>query len=57
MKKADPPSVPYLGIVLSEMSALLEGLATRIEDDLINFSKMRRVRFYCYQLNINLAIP
>ena len=43
MKKAPPPTVPYLGILLSEMSGVVEGLPTHLEDSLINFSKMRRV--------------
>lgn len=44
MKKAPPPTVPYLGILLSEMSGVAEGLPTYLEDHLINFTKMRRVR-------------
>lgn len=43
MKKAPPPTVPYLGILLSEVSSVVEGLPTYLEDHLVNFSKMRRV--------------
>ncbi len=43
MKKAPPPTVPYLGILLSEVSSVVEGLPTYLEDKLVNFSKMRRV--------------
>ena len=43
MKKAQPPTVPYLGIVLSELSGVVEGLSTYVEGKLINFTKMRRV--------------
>lgn len=43
MKKSPSPTVPYLGILLNEMSGVVEGLPTYLEDNLINFSKMRRV--------------
>ena len=43
MKNAPPPTVPYLGILLSEMSGVVEGLPTYLEESLVNFSKMRRV--------------
>ncbi len=43
MKKAPPPTVPYLGILLSEMSGVVEGLPTHLEESLVNFNKMRRV--------------
>ena len=46
MKKAPPPTVPYLGILLSEMSGIVEGMPTYLEESLINFSKMRKVRDY-----------
>lgn len=42
MRKADPPLIPYLGIVLNELSGVVEALPTHLEDQLINFSKMRR---------------
>ena len=44
MRKAPPPTVPYLGILLSEMSGVVEGMPTYLEDSLINFTKMRKVR-------------
>ncbi len=44
MKKAEKPAVPYLGTILNEISGVMEGMSTRMEDDLINFTKMRRVR-------------
>ncbi len=37
--------VPYLGIVLNEIAGLVEVQPTVIEDNLVNFSKMRRVSF------------
>lgn len=43
MKKAQPPTTPYLGILLSEVSGVVEGLPTYVEDTLVNFNKMRRV--------------
>jgi len=42
MRKAQGPSVPYLGIVLNELSGVVEALPNYIEGDLINFTKMRR---------------
>ena len=41
--RADPPLVPYLGTSLNELSGVVEALPTRLDDELINFSKMRRV--------------
>ena len=41
--RAQGPSVPYLGIVLNELSGVVEALPNYIEGDLINFTKMRRV--------------
>lgn len=41
--RADPPLVPYLGILLNELSGVVEALPTKLDDQLINFSKMRRV--------------
>lgn len=43
--RADPPLIPYLGIVLNELSGVVEALPTHLEDQLINFSKMRRVSY------------
>lgn len=43
-KKAQPPMIPYLGIVLNEVAGLVEVQPTVIEDNLVNFTKMRRVR-------------
>ncbi|CAI8022531.1 Ras-specific guanine nucleotide-releasing factor 2 [Geodia barretti] len=37
-----PPLVPYLGTVLNELSGVVEALPTRLQDELINFNKMRR---------------
>ena len=42
MRKAHPPFVPYLGIVLNELSGVVEALPTYTEGDLVNFTKMRR---------------
>lgn len=42
MRNADPPLVPYLGTVLNELSGVVEALPTHLEDQLINFCKMRR---------------
>lgn len=41
-KKAQPPVVPYLGILLNEMAGVVEATPTLLEDNLINFTKMRR---------------
>ena len=35
--------VPYIGTTLSELVTVSESQQTRLEDDLINFSKMRKV--------------
>lgn len=43
IKKAPPPTVPYLGITLSEMSGVVEGMPTYLEESLVNFTKMRKV--------------
>ena len=43
LRRAHAPFVPYLGIVLNELSGVVEALPTYIEGDLVNFTKMRRV--------------
>lgn len=43
-RKAQPPMIPYLGIVLNEIAGLVEVQPTVLENNLVNFSKMRRVR-------------
>ena len=43
MSRCDPPSVPYLGIYLSDLTFIDEGTPNRTEKNLINFAKMRMV--------------
>ncbi len=52
MRRARPPMVPYLGIVLNEIAGLVEVQPTVIEDNLVNFSKMRRVSFVLNLIHI-----
>lgn len=43
--RVDPPSVPYLGLYLSDLSFIEESSQDLSENRLINFSKMRMVSF------------
>ena len=43
VSRCDPPSVPYLGIYLSDLTFIDEGTPNRTEKNLINFAKMRMV--------------
>ena len=45
--RCDPPSVPYLGIYLSDLTFIDEGTPNRTEKNLINFAKMRMVIKIC----------
>uniref|UniRef100_A0A3B3SAJ0 Ras protein specific guanine nucleotide releasing factor 1 n=1 Tax=Paramormyrops kingsleyae TaxID=1676925 RepID=A0A3B3SAJ0_9TELE len=43
LKNCDPPCVPYLGMYLTDLAFIEEGTPNYIEDNLVNFSKMRMV--------------
>uniref|UniRef100_A0A5F9CB78 Ras protein specific guanine nucleotide releasing factor 1 n=1 Tax=Oryctolagus cuniculus TaxID=9986 RepID=A0A5F9CB78_RABIT len=45
LKNCDPPCVPYLGMYLTDLAFIEEGTPNYTEDGLVNFSKMRMVRF------------
>ena len=41
--RCDPPSIPYLGIYLSDLTFIDEGTPNFTEKGLLNFAKMRMV--------------
>ncbi|XP_043515989.1 ras-specific guanine nucleotide-releasing factor 2-like isoform X4 [Frieseomelitta varia] len=43
LRRCDPPSIPYIGMYLSDLSFIEEGTPTVTEDGLLNFSKMRMI--------------
>ncbi|XP_023667016.1 ras-specific guanine nucleotide-releasing factor 1 isoform X1 [Paramormyrops kingsleyae] len=43
LKNCDPPCVPYLGMYLTDLAFIEEGTPNYIEDNLVNFSKMRMI--------------
>lgn len=43
LHRCDPPSIPYLGMYLTDLSFIEEGTPNFTEDGLLNFSKMRMV--------------
>ena len=52
VSRCDPPSVPYLGIYLSDLTFIDEGTPNRTEKNLINFAKMRMVMKIFFSLLI-----
>ena len=44
LSRCDPPSIPYLGIYLSDLTFIEEGTPNFTEKGLLNFAKMRMVR-------------
>ncbi|KAF7269538.1 hypothetical protein GWI33_017431 [Rhynchophorus ferrugineus] len=43
LHKCDPPCIPYLGVYLTDLSFIEEGTPNFIDDNLLNFSKMRMI--------------
>lgn len=44
LHRCDPPCIPYLGMYLTDLSFIEEGIPNFTDDGLLNFSKMRMVR-------------
>lgn len=45
LHRCDPPCIPYLGMYLTDLSFIEEGTPDFTPDRLLNFSKMRMVRY------------
>lgn len=43
LHRCDPPCIPYLGMYLTDLSFIEEGIPNFTDDGLLNFSKMRMV--------------
>ncbi|KAL1493112.1 hypothetical protein ABEB36_011238 [Hypothenemus hampei] len=43
LHKCDPPCIPYLGVYLTDLSFIEEGTPNFVDDNLLNFSKMRMI--------------
>lgn len=43
INRCDPPSIPYVGMYLTDLSFIEEGTPNYSPDGLLNFSKMRMV--------------
>lgn len=43
LHKCDPPCIPYLGVYLTDLSFIEEGTPNFVDNNLLNFSKMRMV--------------
>ncbi|CAH1120967.1 unnamed protein product [Ceutorhynchus assimilis] len=43
LHNCDPPCIPYLGVYLTDLSFIEEGTPNFVDDNLLNFSKMRMI--------------
>ncbi|ENN74096.1 hypothetical protein D910_11508, partial [Dendroctonus ponderosae] len=43
LHKCDPPCIPYLGVYLTDLSFIEEGTPNFVDNNLLNFSKMRMI--------------
>ena len=56
LHRCDPPSVPYLGIYLSDLTFIDEGTPNRTEKNLINFAKMRMIAHVIREVRLIIII-
>jgi son of sevenless len=48
LHRCDPPCIPYLGMYLTDLSFIEEGTPDFTPEGLLNFSKMRMVRWFIF---------
>ncbi|MBN3277613.1 RGRF2 factor, partial [Polyodon spathula] len=57
LKNCNPPTVPYLGMYLTDLAFIEEGTPNFTEEGLVNFSKMRMVWFVFMSSYCTLSPP
>ncbi|XP_071170637.1 ras-specific guanine nucleotide-releasing factor 2-like isoform X4 [Mytilus edulis] len=57
LHRCDPPTIPYLGMYLTDLSFIEEGTPDYTEENLINFSKMRMIAHVIREIRLFQQTP
>ncbi|XP_061172412.1 ras-specific guanine nucleotide-releasing factor 2-like isoform X4 [Saccostrea echinata] len=57
LHRCDPPCIPYLGMYLTDLSIIEEGIPGNTEEGLVNFSKMRTIAHVIREIRLFQQTP